>query len=390
MSAQAAAPDVLIVGAGVLGASAAWHLARAGARVAILEREPEPGRGSTGRATGGFRAQFDSEIDVRLSLLSREKLLRFEDELGVDPGFAQAGYLWLARTAPQLEELRRAQELQRRLGLAEARMVSAAEAAAHNPAVSVEGLAGGAFCPSDGFLRPLQLLRGYLEGAVRLGARLLPSARLLGFDRAKSGRLTSARTAAGTLAAGAFVDAAGPWAAQVARLCGVELPVEPLRRQVACTAPTAAIDPGLPMTLWVEDGFHLRARDGRVLLLLPTPGDPRDPFSTQVEPEFLARIQALVRARVPALASVPLDPAASWAGLYEMSPDKRALLGAVPGCPNLYALAGASGHGVMHAPALGQLLAELILTGAARTLDASPLRPDRFAAGAPAPSTSLL
>lgn len=384
------APDVLVIGAGVLGASAAWHLARAGARVAVLEREPEPGRGSTGRATGGFRAQFETEIDVRLSLLSREKLLRFEDELGTDPGFAQAGYLWLSRTPQQLDELRRAQELQHGLGLLEARMVSAAEAQALNPAVSVEGICGGAFCPTDGFLRPLHVLRGYLEGAVRLGARLLPSSRLLGFDRAPSGRLTAARTEGGTLPAGAFVDAAGPWAAQVARLCGVELPVAPLRRQVACTVPTAALEPGRPMTLWVEDGFHLRARDGRVLLLLPTPGDARDPFSTQVEPAFLERIRALVRQRVPALAAVPLDPAASWAGLYEMSPDKRALVGPLPACPNFYALAGASGHGVMHAPALGQLLAEIVVFGSARSLDASPLRPERFAEGAAMPPSSLL
>jgi sarcosine oxidase subunit beta len=384
------APDVLVVGAGVLGASAAYHLAAAGAKVTLLEREPETGRGSTGRATGGFRAQYATAINVRLSLLSREKLLRFRDELGADPGYAQAGYLWLARTPAQRDELRAAQQLQRSLGLVEARMVEPAEAARLNPAAAVDEVCGGAFCPTDGFIQPLQILRGYLEGAQRLGARLLRSARLDGFDRAPDGSLVAARTDQGALRAGAFVDAAGPWAEQVARLAGLELPVSPLRRQVAATVPTSALPSSMPMTLWTDDGFHLRVRDGRVLLLLPTPGDPRDPFDASVEESWLERVGALARRRVPALRTVPLDRALCWAGLYEMSPDKHAILGAFPQCPNFHVLAGASGHGVMHAPALGQLLAEEIVHGRARALDAAALRPTRFAEGDLNPSSGLL
>jgi sarcosine oxidase subunit beta len=385
------APDVLVVGAGVLGASAAYHLAAAGAKVTLLEREPETGRGSTGRATGGFRAQYATSINVRLSLLSREKLLRFREELGADPGYAQAGYLWLARTPAQRDELRAAQELQRSLGLAEARMVEPAEAARLNPAIAVdEEVCGGAFCPTDGFIRPLDILRGYLKAAQRLGARLLRSVRLEGFDRAPDGSLAAARTDQGALHAGAFVDAAGPWAAQVARLAGLHVPVSPLRRQVAATVPTSALPSSMPMTLWSDDGFHLRVRDGRVLLLLPTPGDPRDPFATSVEGGWLERVGVLARRRVPALGAVPLDPTHCWAGLYEMSPDKHAILGAFPECPNFHVLAGASGHGVMHAPALGQLLAESIIHGRARALDVAALRPTRFAEGDLNPSGGLL
>jgi sarcosine oxidase subunit beta len=384
------APDVLVVGAGVLGASAAYHLAAAGAKVTLLEREPETGRGSTGRATGGFRAQYATSINVRLSLLSREKLLRFRDELGADPGYAQVGYLWLARTPAQRGELLAAQELQRSLGLAEARMVEPAEAAWLNPAIAVDEVCGGAFCPTDGFIRPLQILRGYLERAQHLGARLLRSVRLDGFDRAADGSLAAARTDQGALHAGAFVDAAGPWAAQVARLAGLQLPVSPLRRQVAATVPTSALPSSMPMTLWTDDGFHLRVRDGRVLLLLPTPGDPRDPFDTSVEASWLERVDALARRRVPALGAVPLDPTHCWAGLYEMSPDEHAILGAFPECPNFHVLAGASGHGVMHAPALGQLLAESIVHGRARALDVAALRPTRFAEGDLNPSPGLL
>jgi len=127
-----------------------------------------------------------------------------------------------------------------------------------------------------------------------------------------------------------------------------------------------------------------------VLLLLPTPGDPLDPWSTAVEAEWIALVAAKAAARIPALAGVPIETERSWAGLYEMSPDKHALLGPAPGCDNLFLCNGSSGHGVMHAPALGQLLAEIIVHGAARSLDVRPLRPTRFAEGQPNSAPGIL
>src|SRR5207302_7741701 len=166
-------PDVVVVGAGVIGASVAWHLSRLGVRALLLEREPEPGKGSTGRATGGFRAQYATDVNVRLSLLSREKLRRFADEVGADPGYLPAGYLWLARSAEELDVLKSAQAVQHAAGLSEARMLDRAEIASVNPHVRTDDLLGAAWCPTDGFIRPLQILRGYLQGAqVRYGARV--------------------------------------------------------------------------------------------------------------------------------------------------------------------------------------------------------------------------
>jgi sarcosine oxidase subunit beta len=384
------APDVVVVGAGVMGASVAWHLAGLGAKVTLLEREGEVGRGSTGRATGGFRAQFGTEINVALSLLAREKLLRFQDELCVDPGYRPAGYLWLARTEAQLALLRQAQRVQHAVGLESSRMLSPREIAEVNPFVRVAGLAGAAYCPADGFIRPLEILRGYLQGARRLGARLLTGTPPLAFERDSAGRITAVETAAATLATGAVVNAAGPWAAQVAGLAGLAIPVVPLRRQVASTVPCAIFPADLPMSIFVEDGFHFRARDGRMLLLLPTPGNPEDPFDDSIEEGWLSRVAKVAAERVPALAGVPLDRARSWAGLYEMSPDKHALVGALPACPNFFFLNGSSGHGVMHAPVLGQLLAELIVHGRARALEIHPLRPSRFDEGDANPSSELL
>src|SRR5262249_13174886 len=145
-------------------------------------------------------------------------------------------------------------------GLREARIVAVGEAARLNPAARMDGVVGAAFCPTDGFVRPLDILHGYIEAAQRLGARLLTGTAPLGFEM-RGGRIHSVRTAQETIAAACVIDAAGPWAADVARLAGVEIPVVPLRRQVACTVPTAVLPAAMPMTIWCDDGFHLRVRD---------------------------------------------------------------------------------------------------------------------------------
>ena len=372
--------DVVIVGAGVIGASCAFHLARAGLRVLVLDRAPAPGAGSTGRATGGFRAQFATAINIRLSLLARTQLAAFRDATGVDPGFVPVGYLWLA--APhELAALRDAHALQTREGLDEARVLAPDEIAQLNPHVALDGIAGAAWCPTDGVLRPLELLRGYLEAAARLGVEVHWNEPVT--DLARDGeRITTVTTPRGSYATGLVVDACGAWAAPLAALAGVELPIVPLRRQVAITEPTFALPATTPLTIWLGDGFHFRVRDDRVLLLRPTPGDPRDPWSDRVDSAWLDAINADYATRIPALRDVALDRPRAWAGLYEMSPDGHALLG-YSTCPNLLLVNGSSGHGVMHAPALGLLAAELAVHGAARSLEIHALRPSRFAEGDP-------
>lgn len=378
-----------------MGASVAWHLARRGVRdVLVVDRAPEPGDGSTGRATGGFRAQYATAVNVRLSLLSREKLRRFREETGVDPGYDPRGYLWLASTEREKEALDEARRIQHGEGLVEAAGVTREEIVHLNPAVSRDadvGVVGGAFCPSDGFLKPLEILRGYVEDATRLGVRFAWGTEVVGLDRdGAGGRITGVRVPAERLAPAVVVNAAGAWAGALGALARVDVPVVPLRRQIVPTVPTEVLPPSMPMTIWATDGFHLRVRDGRVLLLWPTPGVPDAPFDSRVDAAWVDAVAAKARARVPCLANVALDRAGAWAGLYEMSPDKHALLGPAPSCPNLFLVDGSSGHGVMHAPALGQLLAEMVVDGKATSLDASPLRPERFLEGKPNPVSELL
>jgi sarcosine oxidase, subunit beta len=383
--------SVVVIGAGVMGASVAHHLALSGRHdVLLIDAGDRPGAGSTSRATGGFRAQYATPVNIRLSLLARDKLLRFRDETGVDPGYQPAGYLWLARSEQELDVLRAAQAVQHAEGLREAVTVAPDDIGRLCGAVSLDGIVGGAFCPTDGFIRPLDILRGYLEASARRGVRVEWGRVLTAVQRDGSGRIQRIDTTRGPIAMEALVNAAGPWAGEVARACGIDLPVVPLRRQVAVTEPCDRMSPSTPMTIFAGDGFHFRVRDGRVLLLWPTPGIAGAPFDARVDDDWIDAVRAKARQRVPPLANVEIDRVGSWAGLYEMSPDKHAILGSAPGCPNLFLINGSSGHGVMHAPALGQLLAEIMTGGRATTLDVAPLRPSRFAEGFLNPVSELL
>ncbi len=331
--------DVVVHGAGVIGASIAYHLALRGCDVLVVDRAPTFGAGSTSKATGGFRAQFDTAVNVQLSLLSREKLLAFEDETGVDPGYVPSGYLFLACTDAELDSLKTAQAVQHACGLTEARMVSTNEALELNPKIGDASVIGGAFCPSDGFVRPMNILRGYAEAAQRLGVRFVFDADGAGIR----GRI--------------HVNAKGAW-------CGA--PVVPVRRNVAATIPTDILPESMPMTIWSGDWYHLRVRDGRVLLLWPD-----DPIVD--DDTWLDEVLRKTRARMPCLADIPISE--RWWGFYEMSPDEHALLGRIDA--DHYVANGSSGHGVMHAPALGQLLAELIVDGRT-SMDITALDPLRF------------
>ena len=393
-SGSSRAPAVLIVGAGAIGASVAWHLVSRGAHgVVLLDAGDAPGAGSTARATGGFRAQFATAPNVQLSLLARGKLQRFADDTGGDAGYRATGYLFLAHDRTALDAFRAARAVQHACGVTEAVELSPSQAAAINPHVDLDGAVGAAWCPTDGTIRPMGILRGYLDDAQRRGAHVRWRSPVQAIDRAADGRIVAVHAGGERWTPDVVVNAAGAWAGLLAAQAGVALPVRPVRRQIAVTQPVPApLDDGFPMTIWTRDAFHLRVRDGRALLNWPvdTPPASDDPFDLALHRPWLDAVRAFTDARVPALRGLPFDESAHWAGLYEMSPDKTLILGVDPACPNLVLANGSSGHGVMHSPAIGQLVAELILDGRATTIDAHPFRPTRFAEGEAFPVSDLL
>jgi sarcosine oxidase subunit beta len=377
-------PSIIIVGAGVIGSSIAWHLASRGVKnVVVIDRGSEPGAGSTPRATGGFRAQFATPTDIALSLMSREKLIRFEEEIGVDSGYRPYGYLFIARSEEAMTQLRLANELQKACGLTEARLVSADDVRTINPAVEDDAIVGGTFCPTDGFIRAMKITHGYAAAAQRLGARFEFGVAVRSF-RIEGDRIVALETSQRDIEGDVFINAAGAWAGTF----GVDLPVTPLRRQVAATVEQEVWPESMPMTVWADDGFHFRVRDRRILLLWPD-SPPAGFDATFDSATWLPRVLDFARARAPRLLDIPIDPAACWAGLYEMSPDHHAILGRAPALANLYLANGSSGHGVMHAPAIGQLIAELIVDGRT-SIDIHALRPERFAEGKANEGATLL
>ena len=383
--------SVLIVGGGVVGASVAYHLAKRGVRgVVVLDRGAGPGNGSTSRAAGGFRAQFSTKVNVGLSLLAREKLRTFREETGVDAVYDEYGYLWIASNERSMQSLRDALAVQQSAGLAEAEEIDVDAVTRLNPAVPRDGIVGATWCPTDGFINPMEILRGYLGAAQRLGARIEWGVEVNDIVLNRSGRAYAAKTSSGDIEFDAVVNAAGAWAGVLSCGAGNGVPVVPLKRHVALSAPTEILPADMPMTIFVEDGFHLRVRDGRVMMIKPTPVPEGDPFDMTVDDSCIDSFRAEAAMRVPRLATLDIDRAACYTGLYEMSPDNHAILGVAPWCENLFLANGSSGHGVMHSPALGQLLSEIICDGVASSLDVSALRPTRFSERASNPRSELI
>lgn len=382
--------EVLIIGGGVIGASVAYHLAAMGCTdVLVVDRGNTPGAGSTGKATGGFRCQFATEVNVRLSLLSRQKLLQFKEVTGVNSGYDQSGYLFLARHERELIALREAQRVQHACGVTGAIEVTPEDILRLNPAVSMDGIIGGVFCDLDGFITPMNIHRGYMEAAERLGVRFEFGVDCTSFS-GSPGNLTEVQTSTGAVSAGAIVNAAGPWAGQLGTLMGIRLPVVPLRRQIAPLRGRGLLPAEMPMTIFVEDGFHCRVRDGRILILLPTVQSSNDPFHIGVDPSWIEHVHAVAKKRFAVLRDTSIDASECWAGLYEMSPDNHVILGRATEVGNVFLANGSSGHGVMHSPALGELLAEVMLTGYPSAFDISALRPSRFEEGELNPASEFL
>ena len=385
MSRMAETADVCIIGGGVVGASVAYHLAEAGcANVLVVEREERTGLGSTGRATGGVRAQFATPVNIQMSLYSIEFFSRFREATGRDCGYDPFGYLFLATRDAHLELLRANRERQRAEGLTNVEILSARDVAERLPGLRLDDVRGASFCQTDGLIDPLAVLGGFMSRARERGVRLWTGAEVVGVET-EGGAVSAVVTTKGRVSTRAVVNAAGAWGAGVARLAGVEIPVMPLRRQLAGTDAFEGLPESAPMVIDMSDGFHFRrvAREGqRPGLLLAWPDPTETPgFKTDLDEGFVGKVLARARRRVPALAGAKVDPALCRAGLYEMTPDHHAIIGAAPGVAGLYLANGFSGHGVMHSPATGRAVSDLILEGSSRAIDVTPLGAERFAEG---------
>ncbi|MGA8763833.1 MAG: FAD-binding oxidoreductase, partial [Candidatus Sulfotelmatobacter sp.] len=246
----------------------------------------------------------------------------------------------------------------------------------------------GSFCSSDGFVDPYSAMNGFMTWAADHGAMLWKNTAVTGFTRDATG-IAFVETTRGPVAARKVVNCAGAWAAGVAKLAGVDLPVEPLRRMLVPSEPFDEFPHTAPMIVDMSNGFHFRP-EGRGFLLAWNDAEETPGFKTDFDPAFVEKILTRAADRVPCFADLPVNPKRAWAGLYEMTPDHHPILGEASGVPGFFLANGFSGHGVMHAPATGKILSDLVLIGKTDLIDASSLSLARFAEGRLIHETAVL
>ncbi len=366
------AADIVIIGAGAIGTSIAYHLARRGARdVVVLERDTV-GAGSTSKAAGGIRVQFGTPVEIEFSQRGIAFFQRFEDEMGVPCDFHQEGYLFVVTDEPTLARFRANVALQQSLG-ADVRIIAPDDARALVPALVVDDVLAAVWGPTDGYASPNDVVQAYAAQARARGVRILEETEVTGL-RVEGGRVTAVETAAGAIATRLVVNAAGPWAPLVGRMAGLRLPVDPRRRHIFVTDAFDGVRHPLPLVTDTGTGFYCRSEQGAILM---SPGDIGDTTASEAEVDWSAREGAVEKAvrRIPALEGARVRHA--WAGLRPLTPDGRAILDWAPGVDGLFLAVGFCGHGFQHSPAVGETVSEWLLDGRPR-IDCADLRLDRF------------
>ena len=380
--------EIVIIGGGVVGASIAYHLSERGVRdILILERESEQGKGSTGKATGGVRAQFETDINILLSLYS----LEFFANCHFDCGYEPAGYLFFATTQEQLDYLERNVATQSGLGVRDVSLIDTDAIREIVPGMNCEDVLGGTFGARDGFIDPLAVMRGFSAGAFGRGAKIAFNSPVLSIN-VVGGKIRSVTTPDQVIECGKVILCTGAWARELAATAGIELPVQAIRRQIVWGRCKNDLPDHLPMVIDIGTGFHFRpARDfndpdsskGRsrrdILFAYPDPAETPS-ATTSFDDAFIGKVYERARHRAAFLGVAEVVREKCRAGLYEVTPDHHAVLGD-SGVAGLYLANGFSGHGVMHSPATGRALSEIIVDGTCSFMDISSLHIDRFAEG---------
>ncbi|MGH3501774.1 MAG: NAD(P)/FAD-dependent oxidoreductase [Nocardioidaceae bacterium] len=369
---------VVIIGGGVVGVSIAYHLAIAGHdKVTVLERGLV-GEGSTGKATGGIRQQFTSDINVEISRRAVAYFESFADLVGEPLEFRQHGYLFAIDDAPAMERAADAATRQQHMGVP-VQVLTPGEVAERCPGVRTTDLAGGTYCPTDGSASPSDTAAGFARQARRHGVDIRTHTSASGIVRMQSGRVREVLAGEDRLPAEIVIDAAGAWARQVGRLVGFDPPIEPHPRQAFAVPGLDWFDAASPMTVDMGAGVYVHPeRSGAII----GGGDRSRPESFEATIDhalFESTIESLVH-RFPRLDGAQVSR--GWVGLREMTPDDHALVGPVTDIPGFWIAAGFSGHGFMHSPVIGQQIASWLLDGTT-SIDLAALDPERFTAGKP-------
>ena len=368
--------DVVIIGGGVMGASAAYHLAQRGMKnIVLLEKEEFFGTGATGRCAGGVRYQFSTEVNIKLSLESLPMLERFKEEIGQEIDYQKCGYLLIATNEKDARTFKRNVELQNSLGV-HTQLLSGNEVRARLPLMNFDDSLVGTFHQKDGLVDPNSVVAGYISAAQKLGVEAITNAEVTDI-RVRNDEVEAVETTQGTIETRLILNAAGPWSGQVGQMAGVEIPIIPIRRQMFTTSALPEIPRDFPFVIDFGQALYFhRAGDGLLVGMSnpnQTPG-----FDQSVDEDFeYVNLEAAIE-RMPLLERA--SRTSHWAGLYEVTPDAHPIFG---GCniKGFTICTGFSGHGFMHGPVAGKLMSEYLVDGKFSTLDVSMLDLARFEEG---------
>ncbi len=376
--------SVVVAGGGVTGTSIAFHLAEAGVEDVLLLERAELASGSTSKAAGGVRTQFSDELNIALALRSLEAFGAFGVRPGWEIDLRRVGYLFLLDDPGDVAAFESSVALQNGLGVP-SRLVEPAEAASLCPLAGLDGVLAASFCALDGHASPEAVVQGYAAGARAHGARIETGCEVTAIE-ADAGAIRRVVTPRGTVETEVVVCAAGVWSPRLAATVGVELPVIPYLRQVGFTGPAARLPAHIPLTIDFSTGFYFH-REGPGLLFGMADSDQPPGFDAPSEPAWLEKVLAVAERRAPALADMGL--AGGWKGYYEVTPDHNALIGEAEGVARFLYATGFSGHGFLQAPAVGELVRDLVL-GREPFVDVGPLSAARFARGEARPERNVI
>jgi sarcosine oxidase subunit beta len=349
--------EVVIVGGGVNGLACAYHLAKGGMADVVVLEKGYLGVGATGRCGAGIRQQWGMEENIILARESVKIFERLSDELGFNTFFRQGGYLMIVSTEQEHELVKKTIPLQNRLGVP-TRFMTPAEMADFVPGINLDGVIGAAYCPTDGTAYPYAVLWGYAEAARRRGAEIQVKTEVLSVSQRDDGRFEVV-TSKDTFRTPRIINVAGAQTKNIAAMLGIDIRTEPHRREIAATESLKSFLE--PMIISITKGYYFnQSLRGEIVGGI---GDDNEPstYSTASSPDFLFRYASALRETFPALGNVRIIR--QWAGLYDMSPDARPIIGTVDGFDGYYHACGFSGHGFMLSPMVAKLITELITEG---------------------------
>lgn len=366
--------EVVIVGGGVNGLACGYQLAKKGVKNIVVLEKGYLGIGATGRCGAGIRQQWGLEENIILARESVRIFERLSDELGFNTFFRQGGYLMLVTNDQEHALVKKTIPLQNRLGVPTCFMTPA-EVADFVPGINLDSVIGAAYCPTDGTAYPYAVLWAYAEAARRHGVDIRVKTEVLNVSREGAGDF-EITTPQETFRTRCLVNVAGARTKDIARFLGIDIPTEPHRHEIAVTESLKAFLK--PMVISITKGYYFsQAMRGEIVGGI---GDDHEKptYSTASTPDFLFRYASALRATFPSLGGVRIIR--QWAGLYDVSPDARPILGTVDGIDGYYHACGFSGHGFMLSPMVAKLITELI-TDNATSIPIDSLNLRRFTSG---------